>query len=152
MNDRFLKSDGTRWNSADRARVARLFRAHVDTPSNRRTGRSCRIVRRGCFWHPEVEAEAHHVDYTRPFIVVWVGTSCGCHRRIDHGSLKIPQKAICDYTSLIEGVAKHGLRSEMTRLDSLACICGAKGKREPHRGNCPKEAANEAVRMAGVPF
>jgi len=102
-NKQWVTDDGKRWQRAERIAVARLFRGHVDTPSNRRRGKSCRIQRRGCFWHPDVEAEAHHVNYSRPFVVVWVGVVCGCHRRVEHGSLKVPKAAIFDYTSLIEG-------------------------------------------------
>jgi hypothetical protein len=155
MNDRFLTSTGARWNRLDRIRAERLFRAHVDTPSNRRAGRSCRIIRLPCHWHPEIVGEAHHIDYTRPFVVAWVGGICGCHRRIDHGSLKIPRRAIYDYTSLIEGpwgIAKMGLRSDEPRIASVTCICGKKGKHNPHRPECPKDPLREAERMAGVPF
>ncbi len=157
MNDRWIRPDGARWNAADRVRVSRLFRGHIDTPSNRRRGKSCRIQRRTCFWHPDVEAEAHHIDYAKPFVVVWAGLKCGCHRKIDHGTLKIPRKAIFDYTSLIEGeygVARLKIRVEESK--STACSCGRRprwmvteGKHRPECSkNCPEPAAtgsNDAV-------
>lgn len=143
MNDQWTKSDGTRWNPADRVRVARLFRAHVDTPSNRARRRSCRIVRQPCHWHPDEPGEAHHIDYEKPFVVVWVGLRCGCHRKVDHGAVKIPKRAIWDYTSLIEGpygVAKMGLRVDESR--STACVCGKRPRwmvrAEKHHPECPK--------------
>jgi hypothetical protein len=142
-NNSFLTKDGRRWQRADRIRVARLFRAHVDTPSNRRRGRSCRIQRRDCHWHPGVTAEAHHVDYARPFAVVWAGLLCGCHRRIEHGTLTVTRRAIWDYTSLIEGpfgIARPGGRAE-TRARSDA----ETGAVQALRGRT-------AARAAGVPF
>jgi hypothetical protein len=97
-----------KWNTAERTAVARLFRAHVDTPSNRLRGRSCRIHREACAFHPGVTGEAHHVDYARPFLVAWL--CARCHRRVDHGGVKLLKKHVWDYTSLIDGVAKHKLR------------------------------------------
>lgn len=146
MNDRWIKTDGTRWNEAERIRVSRLFRAHVDTPSNRRTGRSCRIQRRNCFWHPNEAAEAHHIRYDKPFVVVWACVRLGCHREIDHGSKKIPRKAVFDYTSLVEGaygVAKHGLRKpEPESRGGCTCARRARTKAMRERGQhlvtCPK--------------
>ena len=106
------KSDETRWNNAERDRVSRMFRHHVRNPSHPRG----RIHREACHWHPNVVGEAHHLDYAHPWRVVWAGgEECGCHRRIDHGSLKVPQRAIWDYSSLIEAVAKPGLRRTKRR-------------------------------------
>lgn len=118
MNDRWQKS-GTRWNQRDRIQVARLFRHHVRTPSNPR-GR----IHRECCWfcletarrggYPLAEhlplAPFHHIDYARPFVGVWC---CDKHHRmIDHDSLRVPARAIHDYTSLIEapGVGRRGGR------------------------------------------
>lgn len=120
MNDRWQKG-GRRWNAAERQRVARRFRHHVRTPWNPLG----RIQRDLCFFcvrnalaggYPRLEhlstVSAHHVDYARPFVVVWACDSH--HRQIDHGVLRIPLRAICDYTSLIEapGVAQRGNRYE----------------------------------------
>ncbi len=52
--------------------------------------------------------EAHHVDYERPFLVAWLCQSC--HRKVDHGGLRLYKKYVWDYTSLIDGIAKLGLR------------------------------------------
>jgi hypothetical protein len=112
VNDRWIKKDGTRWNSAEKARVAKRFRSYIRTPSNP-TGR---IHREPCFFcvHERLaqgytlvdieqilpKAEGHHVDYNKPFVVIW---SCGSHhRQIDHGTLLVPRIAICDYTSLVK--------------------------------------------------
>lgn len=110
---------GGTFSSQEMRRVQRLFRAHVQMPSNPMG----RIVRQTCYFcrltamrggYPHLEhlppAPAHHVDYAHPFKVVWCCDSH--HRQIDHGALRLPLKAICDYTSLIEapGVAKKGLR------------------------------------------
>lgn len=118
MNDRWQLS-GRKWNSAERQRIARRFRHHVRTSSNPRG----RIHRELCFFcvenaltggYPRLEhlplAAAHHIDYARPFVVVWCCDSH--HRKIDHGALCVPLKAICDYTSLIETVAKYGKRRD----------------------------------------
>lgn len=126
MNDQWLKKDGTRWNSAEKDRATRLFRAHVDTPSNRRKGRSCRIRREPCWFclqnarqggfpqeeHLSLES-FHHIDYSKPFRGIWACTKH--HRQIDHGALRIPLKAVRDYTSDVEVVARHGLRHEGPR-------------------------------------
>jgi hypothetical protein len=138
MNDRWTTKAGKRWNKTERDRVSRRFRYHVRTTSNPRG----RIHREGCFWHPEVEAEAHHIDYTKPFVVVWAGGSCGCHRRVDHGSLKVPKKAIFDYTSLVSVVARPGGQRHGPVKDSKACTCGRRRRNEPHRNGCPRETTD----------
>ncbi len=116
MNDKWKTKEGKRWSKADRDRATRLFRAHVDTPANFRRGRSCRIKRQPCYFcvrellgregpHAPIDrlplGDAHHVDYGCPFVVVWTCNSH--HRRVDHGALRVPRKAIMDYTSLISG-------------------------------------------------
>lgn len=110
---------GGTFSSQEMRRVQRLFRAHVAMPSNPLG----RIVRRTCWFctvnalkggYPRLEhlppAPFHHLDYARPFLGVWCCDSH--HRQIDHGALRVPLRAVCDYTSLIEapGVAKKGLR------------------------------------------
>jgi len=61
-------------------------------------------VRLPCVLCPLMEAiqqpsEAHHPDYSRPFVVVWVCESH--HRQIDHGSIEVKSSWLCDYTSLV---------------------------------------------------
>jgi hypothetical protein len=104
MNDRWSRQDGKRWSRRERDRVAERFRSHVRTPSNP----GGRIHRERCPWHPEKErSEAHHPDYSKPFLVVWC--CFGCHRKIDHGSLVPTKTHIWDYTSLIASVERPGL-------------------------------------------
>lgn len=101
-HDDWYKPDGKRWASPLQIRVARRFRRHVRCKSNPHG----RIRRERCGFclregHPTTqrEAEAHHLDYDRPFVVVWV-----CHRhhrQVDHGGVEIPTKLIWDYSSLI---------------------------------------------------
>jgi hypothetical protein len=147
---------GERWQRADRIAVARRFRSHIDTPSNRRRNKSCRIQRRNCHWHPYVEAEGHHVDYNWPFVVVWVGLSCGCHRKIEHGTLKIPRKAIWDYTSLIEGpygISKPGLlRKGMRVSGAKGCTCGIRGGHGVAQKDCPVHNAPADEVKSATPF
>lgn len=132
MNDRWQKN-GERWNRAAKIRVARLFRAHVDTPANRGAGRSCRIVRQPCWFcveharaggYPREEhlplAPFHHLDYGRPFYGVWACDSH--HRQIDHGSLRVPVKATRDYSSDVALVSKPGLLREEQALPTTVTI------------------------------
>lgn len=130
MNDRWKTKEGSRWNKAKRIRAARLFRAHVDTPHNRKVNRSCRIQRERCWFcvqnaraggYPQEKhlplAPFHHLDYDRPFLGVW--TCDSHHRKIDHGALRVPQKAMRDYTSDVALVSKRGLLSEVRRTAAL---------------------------------
>jgi hypothetical protein len=130
VNDRWLKRDGSRWGSAEKRRVARLFRHHVRTfrnPMGRIHREACWFCREtarldrlnGTCNGPREEhlplAPAHHIDYDRPFVVVW---ACDKHHRmLDHCSLTLPLRAIHDYTSLIEapGIAQPGRRREARR-------------------------------------
>jgi hypothetical protein len=77
-------------------RVARRFRHHVRTPRNPRG----RIQREPCGFCPDPNpAEAHHLDYSRPFLVVW---SCeDCHRAIEQGRVRVLARHTWDYSSLI---------------------------------------------------
>lgn len=113
MNDNFLTKQGERYGGDDMRRAQRHFRQHVDTPHNRKAGRSCRIVRQKCYFclleKPQMEpylppAPFHHLDYKHPFRGVWCCDSH--HRKIDHGSLEVPKDAIRDYTSDVEVVAR----------------------------------------------
>jgi hypothetical protein len=123
MNDRWQR-DGGRWNSDEKIRVSRLFRHHVRTPSNPLG----RIHRESCWFcvqnalkggYPRLEhlppVAGHHVDYARPFRVVWCCESH--HRQVDHGTLQVPQRAICDYSSLV--VVRPGGRREARKVVQL---------------------------------
>lgn len=126
MNDRWLIR-GKRWAKAhpDKARVARRFRHHVKS----RWNPNGRIVRLSCAFRDypshrdECEApigpgEAHHVDYDRPFAVVWL---CAvAHRRVDHGGLKLTATRVCDYTSLVAPMLKPGLLVEGVKAKAKA--------------------------------
>ena len=76
-------------------RVQCRFRYHVRT----RCHPQGRIHRESCGFCAAPYAEAHHVDYAHPFRVVWACVSC--HRKIEHGSLRIRQKHVWDYSSVV---------------------------------------------------
>jgi hypothetical protein len=97
MNDRWVKQDGQPWFKAAERRAHKRFQRHVRTTAKPRA----RIRREPCFADPGhcIEAEAHHPDYTRPFLVLWVCLSC--HRKVDHGSLRFKKTDLWDYSSLI---------------------------------------------------
>lgn len=96
MNNRWIKQDGKPWFDAEDRRAHKRFQRHVRTTSNPRG----RIHRETCFVKGcGLEAEAHHPDYTKPFLVLWVCTSH--HRMVDHGSLKFTKLDLWDYSSLI---------------------------------------------------
>lgn len=118
-----------RWNSADRIRVERLFRAHVQ--SRRNPGG--RIVRLPCvFWGgvrgrwPQPQppdclgepADAHHVDYEHPFRVAWLCFKC--HRRVERGTLRITPRLICDYTSLVANIRRVSARERRVQACGTA--------------------------------
>lgn len=85
------------WNSFEKTRVARRFRYHVRTKKNP----DGRIEREACAFcrHFFARIEAHHVDYNRPFLVVWVCVSC--HRKVEHGTLKVLKKHLRDYSGMV---------------------------------------------------
>lgn len=103
--------DDTTWTRREKVRVARLLRGHVRTPSNP----DGRIVRLACaFWRgvrigrhkiPQPlaclgdDAEAHHVDYARPFAVVWLCRNC--HAMVHNRQLVLYPSLVCDYSSLV---------------------------------------------------
>ena len=101
MNDFFLNFT----KDPKKVAAARRFRHHVQTRSNPRGV----IVRLPCSRCPIAEAvmkpsEAHHEDYDRWWLVVWLCESC--HREIDHMVPKKRKLALrpswfCDYSSLI---------------------------------------------------
>ena len=111
-------SKETRWDSTIDPvsrklmdRIERRFRHYILCNSNPKG----RIVRLPCTFCGDMAAEAHHPSYEpdQAFVVVW---SCvSCHRKVEHGSLKVQKKHICDYTSLVALVAKPGLRAENRR-------------------------------------
>lgn len=130
MNDRWKTKKGARWNRAEKIRVARMFRHHIDTPYNRAHNKSCRIKREPCFFcvqnaraggYPREEhlpfAPFHHLDYRRPFYGVWACDSH--HRQVDHKTLYVPVKATRDYTSDVMIVAKVGLRRAERRTSKV---------------------------------
>jgi hypothetical protein len=94
-NNRWATDDGQRWQSAEHTRIGRRFRGHVRTETNPKG----RIHREPCYFHREMIGEAHHPDYDQPWAVVWLCSSC--HRRADHGTLRVTKKMIWDYTSLV---------------------------------------------------
>ena len=99
-NDGWKNKAARRWNSVERTRIARRFRHHVRTDWNPK-GRIHRDFCAACLDEGEQTwvTEGHHIDYDRPFVVVWL-----CfrhHRQVDHGSLRIKQRWIHDYTSLV---------------------------------------------------
>lgn len=96
MNDQWLKPDGTRWGKEERIRIARRFRDHIRSPNNNPDGR---IIRMDCFLHEGFPGEGHHPDYSRPWAVAWLCVND--HRRADHGTLRITETMIWDYSSLI---------------------------------------------------
>lgn len=163
MNDKWRDKLGKRWQAKANTKIAHTFRSHVDTPSNRAHGRSCRIHREPCFacaadyyaalqafptinFKPPLEpGEAHHIDYVRPFVVVWV-----CHRHhreVDHGSLKIPKKAIWDYSSLIpvrslkrhlkQKSAKDSRRRDCDSCNAVGAMTEAVEQHEIFYGEAP---------------
>lgn len=84
--------------STDKARTAERFRHHVWSPRFPHR----RIMRP---WHcchcraKDVQVEAHHVDYSNPFLVSWLCRSC--HRRVEAGSIRLGRKHLFDYSSLV---------------------------------------------------
>lgn len=123
MNDRFKTRDGKRWGSDAMRRAQRHFRQHVDTPHNRKVGRSCRIKREPCFFcveharaggYPREEdlfpTAFHHLSYApgEEFRGVWCCNSH--HRKVDHGALTLPVRAVRDYSSDVGVVARAGAR------------------------------------------
>lgn len=106
---------GERWNSAERIRVERLFRGHIQSRCNPRG----RIVRLPCtFWGgvrgrwPQAQppdclgepADAHHVDYDQPFRVVWLCRNC--HRKVEREKLRVTPAMVCDYSSLVANIRR----------------------------------------------
>lgn len=101
MPSYWKKKDGSRWNSHERTRVARRFREHVRTTKNPRG----RIHREPCVLGGEDHGtgEAHHVDYSKPWVVMWLCRPC--HRRVERGEVKLDKRWIrrrlWDYSSLV---------------------------------------------------
>lgn len=106
---------------ATRERFERRFRHHVQRQSNPKG----RIVRLPCTFCGFPAAEAHHLKYEPDwaFIVVWACLSC--HRKVEYGSLRILQKHICDYSSLVARSALPGARAENRREPDTSFEFGA---------------------------
>lgn len=110
MKRSWVDKNGERFSSPEQQRVQALFRRHVRTPCHPRG----RIHREMCYWHPETElGQAHHLDYARPFRVVWCCEKC--HRDIELGWLKVPTRAIWDYTELLAPVLRPHLQGPRSR-------------------------------------
>lgn len=99
-----------RWLKKNRPlayRVGNRFKRHVRTKSNPRG----RIIRpEQCTFCPSragqlfksgfiVEIQGHHIDYKRPFAVLWCCQSC--HRKLERGKLRWRKRDIHDYSSLV---------------------------------------------------
>lgn len=88
-------------------RVGRRFRKHVRTASNPRG----KIIRPDCCSRcprktgqlynsgGHVEIQACHVDYRKPFLVLWLCQ--GCHRRLEQNTLTVRKRDLYDYSSLV---------------------------------------------------
>lgn len=115
MNDKWMAKDSERWNDPSQIRVARRFRHHVRTTSNPRG----RIHREPCFNIRECgstkPADAHHVDYNQPFLVLWVCVNC--HRKVDHNSLKFKKSDLWDYSSVVRVRGKTWAENRPVRDD-----------------------------------
>lgn len=87
----------TAYSSTEKARCAERLRHHIWTP--RSPHRRIHRLYRCCHCHRECQTEAHHVDYTRPFLVSWLCTSC--HRKVEAGSIKLGKRHMFNYESLV---------------------------------------------------
>lgn len=114
-----------KWTRRDNAskpvRAARMFRYHVHTASNPR-GRIFRLPYAFCGFDGDqlTESEAHHIDYDRPFVIVWVCYKH--HRAIERGEIKVTKTRVCDYTSLVAPLLKPGLRAENRARPKLRIV------------------------------
>ncbi len=121
----------TRWDNGPSAidpvsrqiidRFERRFRGHVRTTANPKG----RVVRMPCTFCDFPAAEAHHLRYEPDwaFVIVWACQSC--HRKIEWGTLKIREKDISDYSSLIARVGRPGGRAENRREPDTSFAFGA---------------------------
>ena len=84
-------------DAAFRERVAKRLRSHIRVLSQP----TARIHREVCFSRhdQQTDSEAHHVDYSRPFLIVWACRSC--HERIEAGLLNYRLRDLWDYSSLV---------------------------------------------------
>jgi hypothetical protein len=108
-------SKGRRWYSSPQMRAARLFRYHVNTRNYNPRGRIHRELCAFCKIDDQLTpSQAHHIDYSRPFVVVWCCQSH--HRKIEYGTVEIKKWMIHDYTSLVASVLKPRLSDSMRRF------------------------------------
>lgn len=87
--------------TGDMARCSRRFRQQLWSPNHpeRRIHRIYRCINWRRCGQKDVQTEAHHPDYSNPYVVVWCCRSC--HRCIESGSLKVKARWVYDYTSLV---------------------------------------------------
>lgn len=101
-------NDRPAYTTGLRIRAARRFRQQLYSPRHpdRRIHRVYRCVNWRVCGQIDVQTEAHHLDYTKPYVVVWVCREC--HRRIDHDEMAVKPSWVRDYTSLVRQVpARH---------------------------------------------
>jgi hypothetical protein len=122
--------DDSEWTAAQKRGIARKFRHHVQARWNPKG----RIVRLPCVFYGGYArgrhvfeeppmclgdlVDAHHVDYARPFAVVWLCRTC--HALVHRRKLRVVPSMVCDYSSLVQNLhrkkAGHGNRSRSREL------------------------------------
>lgn len=112
MNDYFRNFQ----RDPEKERAANRFRKHIQTPH--RPNR--RVVRRCCVFCSYAESaqrpsEAHHPDYSKWWLVVWVCPQH--HRMVDHGSLKVLKRHLFDYSSLLNVRPKQWKENQLKQED-----------------------------------
>lgn len=100
-------------------RAVRRFRQQVWSPKHpeRRIVRMYRCVNWRKCGSKDVQTEGHHIDYDHPFIVVWVCRSC--HRLIESGSLRVLQRWVYNYESLVKEVLRHRRTGEVVCREAV---------------------------------
>lgn len=91
-----------------RIRARRRFRHHVRSGWNPKG----RIHKESCCKCGDWNAEAHHLDYHEPFVVVWLCASC--HRKVERKVLKVYKRDIWDYRSLLLQVPALRVENRLT--------------------------------------